>query len=96
MSGAGYLWDIHQVIQAGFQVVADQRELYPGDVIGGDVERVLTTRAALSHPGLFTVEQNRPWDPEDVAAEFDIRLEIKTTELGLLPDSVARMRALAA
>jgi Zn-dependent peptidase ImmA (M78 family) len=96
MSGAGYLWNINQVIQAGFQVVADQRELYPGDAIGGDVERVLTTQATRSRPGLFAVEQNRPWDPDDVAAEFDIRLEIKTTELGLLPDSVSRRRALAA
>jgi Zn-dependent peptidase ImmA (M78 family) len=96
MSGAGYLWNIYQVIEAGFQVVADQRETYPGDGIGGDVERVLTTQAAHSRPGLFTVEQNRPWDPGDVAAEFDFRLEIKTTELGLLPDSVSRRRALAA
>lgn len=96
MSGAGYLWNIDQVIQAGFQVVADQREPYPGDGIGGDVERVLTTQAIRSRPGLFAAEQNRPWDPEDVAAEFDIRLEIKTTELGLLPDSVSRRRALAA
>jgi len=96
MSGAGYLWNIDQVIQAGFQVVADQRQAYPGAEIGGDVERVLTTQAALSRPGVFTVEQNRPWDPEDVAAEFDFRLEIKTTELGLLPDSVSRRRALAA
>jgi Zn-dependent peptidase ImmA (M78 family) len=94
MSGAGYLWDFEQVRKAGYQVLSDATELPPGVGIGGEVERVITARPVDTHPGRFRTLQNRPWDPEDVAAEFGVNLEVRLPEIGLLQS--LKQRALVA
>jgi Zn-dependent peptidase ImmA (M78 family) len=94
MSGAGYLWDLEQVRKAGYQVLSDATELPLGPSIGGEVERVITARPVDTHPGFFRTLQNRPWDPEDVAAEFDVNLEVRLPEAGLLQS--LKQRALVA
>jgi Zn-dependent peptidase ImmA (M78 family) len=96
MSGAGYLWNLDQVLQAGFEVLADRREFLSGDEIGGDAARIFTSRAGVQKPGPFVVQQKRPWDPTDIAGEFYIQLQIRINELGLLPGSISRHRALVA
>jgi len=94
MSGSGYLWDLEQVRKAGYQVLADSTEIPTGSGIGGEVERVITARPSNSHPGRFSALQNRPWDPADVAAEFDVNFEVRSPEVGLLQS--LKLRALAA
>jgi hypothetical protein len=94
MSGAGYLWNIEQVRKAGYQVLSDATELPQDSSIGGEVERVITTRPVDTHPGRFRALQNRPWDPEDIAAEFGVNIEVRLPEVGLLQS--LKQRALAA
>jgi Zn-dependent peptidase ImmA (M78 family) len=94
MSGAGYLWNLEQARKAGYQVLADATEIPRGGGIGGEVERVITARPLDGHPGRFSALQNRPWDPEDVAAAFDFNFEVSVPEVGL-PQSL-KLRALAA
>jgi Zn-dependent peptidase ImmA (M78 family) len=94
MSGAGYLWDLEQVRKAGYQVLSDATEIPTGSGIGGEVERVITARPLDPNPGRFSTLQSRPWDPEDVAAEFDVNFEFKLPEVGLLQS--LKLRALAA
>ncbi len=75
MSGAGYLWNLDEVQAAGFAIVADERRLPAAqDVIGGDVERVLTAQAEQPCNGLISAEQARPWDPTDTVAKFTFRM----------------------
>jgi Zn-dependent peptidase ImmA (M78 family) len=94
MSGAGYLWDIDQVRRAGYQVLADSTEISSAPGIGGEVERVITARPTGTSTGRFSALQSRPWDPEDIASEFDVNLQVRIPEVGLL--NSLRRRALAA
>jgi hypothetical protein len=55
---------------------------------------VITARPVDTHPGRFTALQTRPWDPQDVAAEFDVNFEVRLPEMGLLQS--LKLRALAA
>ena len=82
MSGAGYLWNIDQVQEAGFRVVADQRRIPPGDDIGSDVERVFTAQAIQQQSTSLSAFQTRPWDSGDVAGNFRIRLDVKKPGVG--------------
>jgi len=95
MSGAGYLWNLDQVQAAGFAIVADERRLPAAqDVIGGDVERVLTAQAEQPCNGLISAEQARPWDPADTVAKFTFAYDFRGKERGL--PRVAREVQLAA
>lgn len=61
-SGAGYLWSIDGLRDAGFVVLRDQREpLQPDHAIGGPVTRALTARPPAPTSGDFALELRRPW-----------------------------------
>jgi Zn-dependent peptidase ImmA (M78 family) len=93
MSGAGYLWDINEVRNAGYQVLSDVTEIPDDGSVGGNVHRVITTRP-VSPSSSLTTSQTRPWDPIDVASEFHVDLKVTEPELGWLESQ--RLRALAA
>jgi Zn-dependent peptidase ImmA (M78 family) len=72
-SGAGYLWNLEELEEAGFAIVTDKR-IIPSheDKIGGMVERVLTAR--LSEPdhgrsGRISLNESRPWAAEDAPSD---------------------------
>ena len=94
MSGAGYLWNFDQVIEAGFQIVSDQRRFLTPDEIGSDVERIFTAQAGYPHSASLIAEQTRPWDSSDVAAQFRIHLEVDRPAIGFTVRH--RLEALAA
>jgi predicted secreted protein len=61
-SGAGYLWSIDGLRDAGFVVLRDRRELPPSEhAIGGPVTRALTARPPAPTSGDFSIELRRPW-----------------------------------
>lgn len=78
-SGAGYLWNVEDLKQAGFLLFRDDR-LIPdaADDIGGAVERVVSARPGENHVGRITLEQDRPWQPSGspisrLSFAFDLR-----------------------
>lgn len=82
-STAGYLWNMNQVRDAGFDVVADRREAALDDVVGQDVTRILT--AHISEPlfGALFLPQARPWNPSDMVSTFSFTYDFQGREVGV-------------
>lgn len=94
MSAAGYLWNVQQARDAGFNIVSDERLLPDGPEIGSDVERRFTARSTFTGRNNMRAVQSRPWDPEDVAEEFRVQVDIARPVIGYTPKH--RLEALAA
>lgn len=59
---AGYLWTTQGLVDAGFAILRDQREIPPPNtLVGGPVQRELTARVAAPTSGDFALELKRPW-----------------------------------
>jgi Zn-dependent peptidase ImmA (M78 family)/predicted secreted protein len=78
-SGAGYLWNIDDLKDAGFLLFRDDR-LIPSadDDVGGEVERVLGARPGDSRVGHIDLKQTRPWQTSGaplsrLSFTFDLR-----------------------
>ena len=78
-SGAGYLWNIDDLKNAGFLLFRDDR-LIPSahDDVGGEVERVLGARPGDSRVGHIDLKQTRPWQTSGaplsrLSFTFDLR-----------------------
>jgi predicted secreted protein len=78
-SGAGYLWNIDDLKNAGFLLFRDER-LIPSaeDDVGGEVERVLGARPGESRVGHIDLQQTRPWQTSGtplsrLSFTFDLR-----------------------
>jgi Zn-dependent peptidase ImmA (M78 family) len=82
-STAGYLWNMEQVREAGFNVVSDRREVQENDLVGGDVLRILTAQSVSPLVGDMSIPQSRPWDPTDTAGKFEFSYDLKGREVGV-------------
>jgi len=71
-SGAGYLWNITELSEAGFAILADSRKVPTmAKQVGGAVDRTVTARqpeGAEGHFGHVTVRQQKPWSETEPAA----------------------------
>jgi Zn-dependent peptidase ImmA (M78 family)/predicted secreted protein len=77
-SGAGYLWNLDQVKEAGFNVVSDQRVMpSPENDIGGAVERILTAQSQQACRGTMDFVEVRPWDPDDAMTRMSYSYEFE-------------------
>ncbi len=78
-SGAGYLWNVEDLKNAGFLLFRDDRLLPDADDdIGGAVERVVSARPGENRVGRITLQQTRPWQPavapiSRLSFAFDLR-----------------------
>src|SRR3984885_8382545 len=78
-SGAGYLWNIDDLKNAGFLLFRDDRLLPSADDdVGGEVERVLGARPGESRVGHIDLQQTRPWQTSGapfsrLSFAFDLR-----------------------
>jgi hypothetical protein len=84
-SGAGYLWNIDQLQEAGFTVVSDER-LIPDDseAVGGAVDRVLVAASQFEVAGTLDLVEVRPWDQSDQNAHhFTLLYELLGKENGM-------------
>lgn len=60
--GAGYLWTTEGLVESGFAILRDRREIPPPEqAIGGPVTRALTARCSEPARGRFALELRRPW-----------------------------------
>jgi len=82
-SGAGYLWEVDDLKNAGFLLFRDDRNIpNPEDDIGGEVERVLGARAGDSRVGRINLEQTRPWEPEVPLSRLSFTFDLRGKESG--------------
>jgi len=86
-SGAGYLWNINELSEAGFAIIADSRQIPPvTKQVGGTVDRIVTARqpeGAEGHFGHVTVRLLKPWsDAEPPAGRLSFTYELFGKEGG--------------
>ncbi len=95
--GAGYLWTTAGLIESGFGILRDQREIpHPSVAIGGPVTRALTARRSEPAKGSFSLELRRPWLKTGVPlAALRVAYDLQGKEVGL-PRATRRHLRLAA
>lgn len=82
-SGAGYLWNIDDLKNAGFLLFRDDRLIPTADEdIGGEVERVLSARPGESRVGRITLQQTRPWQPSAPLSRLSFAFDLRGKESG--------------
>lgn len=94
--GAGYLWTTAGLIEAGFAILRDQREIpSPERAIGGPVTRALTARRGEPASGSFSLELKRPWQKSGAPiAALRVAFDLYGKEVGMA--RAARRQLMAA
>lgn len=89
--GAGYLWNTTGLIDAGFAILRDRRDIPSAERgIGGSVTRELTAHHPEPARGHFSLELKRPWESLDAAvASLHVTYDLNGKEVGL-PRAVRR------
>jgi len=95
-AGAGYLWNTTELVNSGFAILRDQREIPPPEVaVGGPVTRALTARRSDPAQGHFALELKRPWQTEGAAiASLHLAYDLYGKEVGM-PRAIRRQLAAA-
>lgn len=95
-AGAGYLWNTTALVNAGFAILRDQREIpSPDKSVGGPVTRALTARHSEPARGTLALELTRPWQQQGAPiASLRVAYDLNGKEVGM-PRAVRR-RLLAA
>lgn len=95
-SGAGYLWNTTDLVNSGFAILRDQREIPPpSESIGGPVTRALTARRSDPAQGSFALELKRPWQKEGAPiASLHVAYDLNGKEVGM-PRAIRRQLAAA-
>lgn len=95
-AGAGYLWNTTDLVNSGFAILRDQREIpSPDKVVGGPVTRALTARRSDPAHGHFALELKRPWQKEGAAiASLHLAYDLYGKEVGM-PRAIRRQLAAA-
>lgn len=87
-ASSGYLWNEDQLLSAGFEVLADERETMENPS-SGVVTRRLVTRASAAGEHRISLSERRPWNPSDTAAHLSAVFDLQGKERGL-PRSARR------
>jgi len=84
-SSAGYLWTTSGLVEAGFAILRDQREIVPPETaIGGPVTRALTAQRSEPAKGSFALELRRPWLKSGAPlAALRVAYDLQGKEIGL-------------
>ena len=84
-SGAGYLWNLDQVRQAGFNIVADERKPFGlASEVGGPVARVLTVQSDEPRIGEIHAAEIRPYGTAD---QLRLLIHIRLAGKGAWPSA---------
>ena len=84
-AGAGYLWTTASLVEAGFAILRDQRNIPPPEkAIGGPVMRELTAQVTEPTRGEFALELKRPWQGGGPAiASLHLTYDLFGKEVGM-------------
>lgn len=65
-AGSGYLWNLNQLRASGFAVVKNETEAADPDEesVGSAVFRRVTANSPEAHSGRISIEEQRPWEPD--------------------------------
>ena len=90
--GAGYLWDTTALVDSGFAILRDHRQIPPPEkAVGGPVTRALTARQTEPSRGMFSLELRRPWQETGTAiAALHVASDLYGKEVGM-PRASRRM-----
>ena len=96
-AGAGYLWTTAGLVEAGFAILRDQRNIPPPEkAVGGPITRELTAHATEPGRGEFALELKRPWQGGGAAiASLHLTYDLFGKEVGM-PRAARRTLARAA
>jgi hypothetical protein len=94
--GAGYLWTTAGLVEAGFAILRDQREIpRPEKAVGASVTRALTARRGEPASGAFALELRRPWQKTGAPiAALRVAYDLYGKEVGM--PRVVRRQLMAA
>jgi Zn-dependent peptidase ImmA (M78 family)/predicted secreted protein len=82
-SGAGYLWNIEDLKNAGFVLFRDDRVIPNSEEdVGGEVERVLGIRPGESRVGHVDLLQARPWESTEPLSRLSFTFDLRGKETG--------------
>lgn len=89
--GAGYLWTTAGLVEAGFAILRDQRNIPPPEkTIGGPITRELTAQVTQPGRGNFALELIRPWQGSGPPiASLRVTYDLLGKEIGM-PRAVRR------
>ncbi len=79
-SGAGYLWSFDELKAAGFALVADDQEVDGPKLVGGVLTRRVTARSSYRTQGEITLQEARPWHPQNPLHELHLRYDLRGPE----------------
>lgn len=79
-SGGGYLWDVDQLRASGFAVVGDALEDTDPEAVGGHVIRRVTACAEGADRGWMSIDERRPWDPDEPLASLSVEYDFTGPE----------------
>jgi Zn-dependent peptidase ImmA (M78 family) len=93
---AGYIWNATALVESGFAVLRDRREIPPPEKgVGGRTTRALTVRRSEPASGTLALEQKRPWArSEPPAASLHVVYDLFGKEVGMA--RAARRQLMAA
>lgn len=80
LSGGGYLWDMEQLKNSGFAIVRDEMKAIDGESIGGPIIRRVTAQPMESYKGHITMDERRPWQPNEPIATLDVDFDLTGPE----------------
>jgi len=82
-SGAGYLWNVEDLKNAGFLLFRDDRVIPNAeDDVGGEAERVLGARPGDSRVGRIDLQQTRPWQTAEPLSRLSFTFDLRGKETG--------------
>jgi Zn-dependent peptidase ImmA (M78 family) len=76
-AGSGYLWNLNRLRESGFAVVKNETEVADPDEesVGSPVFRRVTANSPEAHRGRMSIEEQRPWEPDQalhkISMEYD-------------------------
>jgi len=79
-SGGGYLWNIDQLKESGFGIVRDELEAIDGEGIGGPIIRRVTAEPPEPYRGRLTLDERRPWEPNEPIASLNLEFDLTGPE----------------
>jgi Zn-dependent peptidase ImmA (M78 family) len=79
-SSAGYLWSFDQLKDAGFALVADDREGDVSEAVGNVLTRRVTARSEARTQGRVTLQERRPWQPQEPLHELHLQYDLRGPE----------------
>jgi Zn-dependent peptidase ImmA (M78 family) len=90
-AGAGYLWNTTSLVESGFAILRDRREIPPPEkCVGGPVTRALTARHSEPSRGTFALTLIQPWQREVAPiAALKVTYDLNGKEVGI-PRAVRR------